>query len=563
MVRICARVSRDGSSQPFQVGLGHWLHPSHGLLRIWVTALSLAGLLAGVPVQSAEACSMLAEFELYPNGATLDGQGGTAGAGTGTSNQNLGALWTSDWAVEGSTPSTAFVIENQRIVASDTGGDLYQVSRSIDVSNIEDLGVGPEQLPVPINQPETSFAQFSLSASDIAAASAGGSGGGVVGGAIAQALGASSGGVSGQSGGTLSGPGEWNAGMQFSDGSGIVAALGMESDGASTHFYAQLGGSAQTSTETVDTNETYEFYLAFRPGQNPGDQDSLKVWINPDMDDFFSNTNPTIEITDELGVGRETLGTEMSFVAQTSSDNSVPAPVFRWANSQLARDANQLAVPRLDIGPAGSAVQTAWEGFEPSSTPTSSINFTEDLSVYYPTLIPGQFDMDITIETTDGSNLGFFDYTFATQGVDDDLRGDGVSGVDGLIVKMANLMGDQWPVRFGLYDESNATEVQFSVSYDNGVTWTVVAVYTTATGNELLNGAFLNLDNLPAGSNTFPANGNPIWVKLEPTTPGETVQLTSIQFLPEPGTAVLTGLGLCALGIRARRQRNIESGRGQ
>ena len=85
----------------------------------------------------------------------------------------------------------------------------------------------------------------------------------------------------------------------------------------------------------------------------------------------------------------------------------------------------------------------------------------------YPTLIPGQFDMDITIETLDGSNLGFFDYTFATQGVDDDLRGD---GVDGLIIKMANRMGDQWAVRFGLYDESNATEVQFSVSYDNGGT---------------------------------------------------------------------------------------------
>ena len=87
-----------------------------------------------------------------------------------------------------------------------------------------------------------------------------------------------------------------------------------------------------------------------------------------------------------------------------------------------------------------------------------------------------------------------------------------------------------------------------------------MATYTTATGDELLNGAFLDLDNLIGGPNPFPSSGYPIWVKMEPTTPGETVQLTTIQFLPEPGTAILTGLGLFVLGIRARQKSHTKSG---
>ena len=506
-------------------------------MRVWDR---LAWLLGAVVVSFAisamttapvRACTMTADYFDYDEGENLDGQ---AGGGEGA-----GAVWVGSWEAEDNTttggadtPVDAFVIEAGEVVSVETAGEEYRVSRDMDLSGTENLGYGiDDELDVPIHQPGTTFFTGEMMAVSNPGTTR-----------------------------TLDTPGAWRATIEFQDDFGVTAGFGMMSDGTDQHFFGILGDQEQLSAKEVVEDTAYWLYGVLDQDADVNDNERLRVWINPLFTDMYNGLNADIDMYNDLDAGlapgeeRAGLGTEMILTAQTSSVDTAP-PSFAYDDIQVARDIELLSVPRLDIGQGAARIQEGWEEWNADNLPDTNITNSYDLQLYYPSLEAGVFLVDITVESlTPGEDLTFFDETFGTSGENDDLRGDGISGTDGLLLTLSGLMGDMYLVKLFSYNATEDSLVNVFISTD-GVSFHERGSFTTQTGTSAaseLNVDFDNHDPLLFGE--YLHAGLTTYIRLEAANPGETVSLVGLQFIPEPGTGLLFGLGLAGMAWRRQRQ---------
>ena len=123
-------------------------------------------------------------------------------------------------------------------------------------------------------------------------------------------------------------------------------------------------------------------------------------------------------------------------------------------------------------------------------------------------------------------------------------------GADGGIrLIFDNLHVDQYFIKFYSYQTSDNTPVDVYISLDSGVTYLLIeGTFTPAGGDERAEEFMLG----------FATNFNPgedVWVEFRPQVPGAKVNLSGLQFVPEPGTGLLLAFGLLGLASTRRRPR--------
>ncbi len=477
--------------------------------------LTLLGATLTHPVQ---ACTLTMDAFSYADGSSLNGQSG--------GNEGAGAIFTSDWATEAGTPTTGFTVQNGQVQVEDTGGVDYRISRGVDLSGAHHLGCpngDPTCTSSPISSPGTTFVY-----SEIAQ---------VVDNHLA-----------------------YEAAIEFSDAFGITAAFGIENDGIDNivggvvdhndYFFATLGNTRVVSSYAVQPDTSYFVYGALSFDVGGTTDDVFKMWVNPAYSDFLNNINPTLEITLDLdslagGASRTSLGDTMTMMANTQQAGTFKA----FDDLQIARDAELLGAPRLDIG--NGTVQTAFDEWAVGATPETSFSLVFDQQLYAPSQ-PSTL-ATLTLEAIDAAeSLTPVEDTFVVPGYDDALRADRVVAAGGVRLSFSGLLPDQYLVKTYHYQTSDNTPVEVYVSEDGGLSFALYSTFTPAGGTDAARENMVFFETL---------SGDDIVVEFRPTVVGATVGISGLQFVPEPGTGLLVGLGLAALAAGRRRAfRRGESG---
>ncbi len=463
---------------------------------------------------TAQASVASADSFNYPDGTSLDGQG------DGTADPTAGDYWTSSWGVDGTTPTDTFTVQNGQVVVGDTGGQATSVSRDFDLGatgGIVNNGMGcPDTDPVcatsaGVFQVDRVFIYGQLQYNETTSA--------------------------------------FDFGVQFSDAFGVTAGFGLISDGAGDplgltgdngYFYGDLGTSRVISSVTALPNNPYYVYGTVDFDEVNGVEERLQLWVNPTPSDFNAGINPTIDMSfdlDTVAPGRTSIGSVMSLTATTNDPNVLVS----WDDVSLATDLELIGMPRLDIG-TSAALQESFELWDTGATATSSVLTSYDLQTYAPSF-PSQI-VQLGIATAGAADLQPFDVTFATPGFADDLRRDGLAGTDGLILSFNNLNTDGHEWKTYHYSPNSGGEVEVYISYDGGSTWTFYDSFIQATGDQAAREFTLIFDTLTTTDVSF---------MFSPTTATE-VAINGIQIVPEPGTALLMGLGLAALAGQGRKR---------
>jgi len=467
--------------------------------------ITVSFLTSAVATQPAWACTVNLESFTYADGSTLNGATG--------GNSGVGGDFSSGWITDVGTPTDAFTIQNGHARVGNTGGTDYRISRGIDLSSIAHMGCPPSAFDPtcsssPISSPGTTFlySQFAQ--------------------VVDNHL-------------------PYEAAVEFSDSFGITAAFGLQNDGVDTndYFFAELGNTRVVSTYAAQPDAAYYLYGALSFNVNGGTDDLFRMWVNPSYSDFLNNLNPTVEITLDLeslsgGAARTTLGNSMALMANTQQGGTFKA----FDDVQIARDAELLSAPRLDLGNGNT--QIGFDEWSVGTTPEPSFSLSFDQQTYYPSL-PSAI-ASITLEAIDaGESVVLVENTFGTPGYMDALRGDGVEAAGGLRLTFSGLHPDQYLIKTFHYQTYDNTEVDIYVSEDGGLTFSLYTAFTPAGGADAAREAMTFFETL---------SGDDIVVEFRPTVAGSVVSLNGLQFVPEPGTALLLGLGLAGLGIRRRRE---------
>ena len=95
------------------------------------------------------------------------------------------------------------------------------------------------------------------------------------------------------------------------------------------------------------------------------------------------------------------------------------------------------------------------------------------------------------------------------------------------------------------YQTSDNDPVDVYLSEDDGISFTFYGNFTPAGGTDAATEFMIFFETLA---------GLDIVVEFRPTVAGNIVGLSGLQFVPEPGTGLLLGLGLAGLALRRRRQ---------
>jgi hypothetical protein len=478
---------------------------------VQASALVLLSFLLGTVIaHPVRACTLTMDAFTYADGSSLNGQSG--------GNQGAGAVFTSDWATDLSTPTNGFLVQNGQVQVGDTGGTDYRVSRGMDLSGANHLGC-PYGDPTCVSTPGagagTTYVYSQLAQ--------------VVDNHLA-----------------------YEAAVEFSDAYGITAAFGIENDGVDNlvggvvdhndYFFAELGTTRVVSSFVVQPDTSYFVYGALSFNVDGGTDDVFKMWVNPTYSDFLNNINPTLEIAVDLdslagGASRTSLGNTMTMMANTQQAGTFKA----FDDLQVARDSELLSAPRLDIG--SGTVQTAFDEWAVGVTPQSDFTIDIDQQVYIPSQPAGI--ATLTLDAIDAAqSVVPEEDTFVVPGYDDALRADRVAAVGGVRLSFSGLHPDQYLVKTYHYQTSDNTPVDVYVSEDGGLNFAHYSTFTPAGGTDAARENMVFFENL---------SGDDIVVEFRPTVAGATVGISGLQFVPEPGTGLLVGLGLAGLGISRRR----------
>jgi hypothetical protein len=481
------------------------------MLRASALAL-LAFLLGATLTHPVHACTLTMDAFSYADGSTLNGQSG--------GNQGAGALFTSGWATEAGTPTSGFTVQNGQVQVGDTGGADYRISRGMDLSGAHHLGC-PTGDPTCASSPGTSPGTTYVY-SEIAQ---------VVDNHLA-----------------------YEASVEFSDAFGITAAFGIENDGIDNlvggvvdhndYFFATLGNTRVVSTYAVQPDTSYFVYGALSFNVGGTTDDIFKMWVNPSYSDFVNNINPTLEITVDLdslagGSSRTSLGDTMTMMANTQQAGTFKA----FDDLQVARDAELLSAPRLDIG--NGNIQTAFDEWTVGTTSQANFSLVFDQQSYAPSH-PSTL-VTLTLEAIDAAqSVTPVEDTFAVPGYDDALRADRVEAPGGVRLSLSGLSPDQYLVKTYHYQTSDNTPVDVFVSENGGLSFTLYSTFTPAGGTDAARENMVFFETLSGGD---------IVLEFRPTVAGATVGISGLQFVPEPSTGLLVGLGLAGMASRRRTTR--------
>ncbi|MDE0884591.1 MAG: PEP-CTERM sorting domain-containing protein [Myxococcota bacterium] len=470
-----------------------------------VALVIVSFLTSAVATQPAWACTVNMDAFTYADGSTLNGATG--------GNSGVGGSFSSAWTTDGGTPTDAFTIQNGHARVGDTGGADYRISRGIDLSGVTHMGCPPGAFDPtcsssPISSSGTTFIYSQLAQ------------------IIDNHL-------------------PYQAAVEFSDAFGITAAFGIQNDGVDTndYFFAELGNTRVVSNYAAQADSAYYLYGALSFDVNGGTDDLFRMWVNPSYSDFLNNINPTVEISLDLeslsgGAARTSLGDAMTLMANTQQAGTFKA----FDDLQIARDPELLSAPRLDIGNGNT--QIGFDEWTVGATPEPSFTLTFDQQTYYPSL-PSAI-ATLTLEAIDaGESVLLVENSFGTPGYMDALRGDGVEAAGGIRLTFSGLHPDQYLIKTFHYQAYDNTEVDIYVSEDGGLTFALYTSFTPAGGTDAAREAMTFFETL---------SGDDIVIEFRPTVAGSVVGINGLQFVPEPGTALLLGLGLVGLGIRRRRE---------
>lgn len=467
-----------------------------GLLGLW-----------GAP--DAHACTVTLDPFTYADGTDLNGVGGGF--------SGSGGFFTTDWYNDGATPAESFTIQNGQAVVGNTGGQDVTISRGVDLSGVT-FGC-PSTDPTcasssAISSPGTNYFYGQLTQ-------------------------------------VVDNHAAYEFSIQFSDDFGLTAAVGVINDGTgdplapqghNDYFFADLGTSRVISSVAADPNTPNYVYAALTFDSGSLDEERLRVWVNSDFSDIMNGTSPDIDMSFDLdsiagASGRSSLGNTMSMTANTQEDGSFKA----FDDFMIAQDLELIGVPRIDIG-STSDLQVAFESWDVGATGSPSFLTSFDLENYAPSI--DSRIATLSLEANDAVNLTPFSQTFTTEGLADDLRKDGVSAAGGYVLRFEGLLDDEHLVKTFHHHSTSGGSVDVYRSSDNGVTYDYYGTFIQATGGDAATEFMLQFNTL---------QGEDVEFMFVPTTSGDMVAINGIQFVPEPSTALLVGLGLATMATRRRR----------
>ena len=441
------------------------------------------------------------------DGTDLDGFG-SAGSGT------PGDFFTSGWSAGANTPAGTFTVDNGQAVVGNTGGQSVSIARDFDVSSVN-FGC-PDFDPTcsttgGVASPGRTFFYTQLTQIEDNHAA-------------------------------------YDFGLNFSDVFGVTAGVGVINDGAgdplgllghNDYFYADLGTTRVISSIAAAPNTPYYLYGALDFDAVNGSEERLQIWINSSVSDFYNGINPDIDVSFDLDAvpgasGRSSIGSTLTLTANTLEDGNSKA----FDDILLGNDLELIGVPRIDLGNS-STVQSAFESWDAGATAVASITTSYDLQTYGPSF--ASQTVTLGLQSEGAGDLTPFNETFAVSGYADDLRRDGVASDDGFVLTFSNLNEDGHAVKTFHYNPDSAGAVDVHRSYDGGVSWDYFTTFVQATGGEAGHELMLLFDTLSTTDVSF---------RFTPVTPGGGVAINGIQFVPEPGTALLLGVGLAGLSVR-------------
>lgn len=479
----------------------------------WGLMLMALGL-ASLATQPLHASPMTTDSFTYAEGSNLESQsGGSVGPG---------AFFTSSWAVSGATPVDAFTVSNGKVEVGDTQGVDFRIERGLDLSGTSNLGcptLDPGCVSSPMAIPGTVFVAAEMTQ-------------------------------------VVDNHAAYEMSVEFTDSFGLTLAFGIENDGIDAplggglfdhndYFFATLGDTRVLSTVAADPGTPNYVITALTLDDSVGGQERLRVWINADWNDVINGLNADIDISRDLDAvagatgTRGSLGDTMILAANTNEANRIKT----FDDVGVFKDIELLQVPRIDLG--NSIVQTAFDEWNVGAVAAVDFSFQFNSGVYAPSVTPAI--VTLTVEAiAAATNVVPFTQTFAAAGVADDLRRDGAGADGGIRLIVSGLFEDSFVIKTFHYQSTDNSEVDVYISNDGGVSFYFSGSYIPAGGTSTATEHMLLVDNIGNG-------GADIWVEYRPTVAGATVSLNGLQFVPEPGTGLLLGLGLMGLGAVRRR----------